>query len=110
MSCCWNNCCCCCCRRNRFDDDANDVANANFQAQAQAQRQRQAQLQAQAQLQGQEAEQETRSIFKEIGNVRIDIDNTNIAVAVLAILAFLHGSLDGAGIQSIMDKVLAKTN
>ena len=42
---------------------------------------RPAQGQVQAQAQGQEAEQESRAIFREIGNVNIDIDNENILVA-----------------------------
>ena len=72
------------------------------------QNQLQTQAQAQAQAQDQDQDQNQKTIFKEIGNVHIDIDNENIAVAVLAILGFLAGSLDGAGVQSLMDRVLAR--
>lgn len=62
------------------------------------------QLQAQAQLQDQDQNQ--RQVFRDIGNVRIDIDNENIAVSILAILAFLAGTLDGAGVQSLLNRYL----
>lgn len=66
------------------------------------------QFQAQAQLQDQDQNQKT--IFKDIGNVNIEIDNQNIAVSVLAILAFLAGTLDGAGVQSLLNRYLANNN
>lgn len=84
---CWWNCFPCCCRRQNY-----------YLSQAQAQ------AQAQAQLQDQDQDQSQRSVFREIGNVDIRIDNENIAVAVLAILGVLLGSLDGAGVQSMLDR------
>ena len=75
----------------------------------QTQNQDQAQLQAQAQAQAQEAEQDQnqRTIFREIGNVHIDIDNENILVAVLVVVAFLSGALDGPGVQTLLDRVMS---
>lgn len=70
------------------------------------QEQDQLQLQAQAQLQDQDQDQNQKNVFKEIGNVHIDIDNTNIAVAVLAILGVFLGSLDSTGVQSLLDRYL----
>ncbi len=69
-----------------------------------SQTQDQDQAQAQAQAQDQDQDQTQRTVFKEIGNVHIDIDNENISVAVLAILAFLLGALDGPGITTLLDK------
>ena len=66
--------------------------------------QSQDQDQAQAQRQDQDQDQNQRQIFREIGNVHIDIENENISVAVLAILAFLLGELDGPGIQALLDR------
>ncbi len=66
----------------------------------------QAQLQAQGQAQDQDQDQDQQTIFREIGNVSINIDNENIAVAVLAILGVLLGSLDGPGVQSLLDRFL----
>ena len=74
--------------------------------QNQDQEQAQAQAQAQAQGQWQDADQNQKTVFKEIGNVNIEIDNQNIAVAVLAILGFFAGALDGAGVQTILDRYL----
>ncbi len=68
--------------------------------------QTQDQDQLQAQAQGQEQDQATKTIFKEIGNVNIKIDNENIAVAVLAILGVLLGGLDGTGVQTMLDRYL----
>jgi len=68
--------------------------------------QRQQQDQAQAQAQSQDADQNQKTVFKEIGNVNINIDNENIAVALLAILGFFTGTLDGAGVQSIISRYL----
>ncbi len=70
-----------------------------------AQYQNQAQAQAEAQAQDQDQDQNQRAIFKEIGNVHIDIDNENISVAVLAILAVFLGALDATGIQELMNRV-----
>ena len=70
------------------------------------QRQDQAQAQAQAQAQLQDQDQNQKTIFKEIGNVNITIDNENIAVAVLAVLGFLTGTLDGNGVQGILDRLV----
>ena len=71
-------------------------------------RQEQAQAQAQAQAQLQDQDQNQKTIFKEIGNVNINIDNENIAVAVLAVLGFLAGTLDGNGVQSILDRLVPR--
>lgn len=97
-------CCCCCCNRRlqllqRQDQD---------QYQYQDQYQRQGQYQGQAQDQDQDQNQKT--VFKDIGNVKIEIDNENIAVAVLAILGFLAGTLDGNGIQAMLDRFAANRN
>lgn len=73
-----------------------------------SQDQDQAQAQAQAQAQDQDQDQTQRTVFREIGNVHIDIDNENISVAVLAILAFLLGALDADGIQTLLDRVTQK--
>lgn len=72
------------------------------------QEQEQAQAQAQAQAQDQDQDQNQKTIFKEIGNVNINIDNENIAVAVLAVLGFLAGTLDGNGVQSILDRLVPR--
>jgi hypothetical protein len=69
-----------------------------------SQAQDQDQAQAQAQAQAQDQDQNQRTVFKEIGNVHIDIDNENISVAILAILAFFLGALDGPGVQALLDK------
>ena len=69
-------------------------------------RQEQAQAQAQAQAQFQDQDQNQKTVFKEIGNVNINIDNENIAVAVLAVLGFLAGTLDGNGVQSILNRLV----
>ena len=90
MSCCWN-CFPCCCRRQ-----------SNYLSQAQEQ----AQLQAQAQAQAQDQDQNQRSIFRDIGNVNITIDNENIAVSVLAILGVLLGGIGTADVQSLLDRYL----
>ena len=63
--------------------------------------------QAQAQAQEQDQDQNQRNVLREIGNVNISIDNDNIAVAILAILAFADGTLDGAGIQNLLNKLVA---
>ena len=70
------------------------------------QTQEQDQLQLQAQAQGQDQDQNQRNVFREIGNVNITIDNENIAVAVLAILAVLLGGLDSTGVQTMLDRYL----
>ena len=72
----------------------------------QEQEQDQAQAQAQAQAQGQDQDQNQKTVFKEIGNVNIEIDNENIVVSVLAILAVLLGTLDGNGVQTLLDRYL----
>ncbi len=46
--------------------------------------------------------------FKEIGNVDIDVDNNNIAVAVPAILGVFLGSPDGTGVQSLLRQLSAE--
>jgi pSer/pThr/pTyr-binding forkhead associated (FHA) protein len=94
MSCYWGGC------------DYSQRRQKYYQNQEQDQLQAQLQAQAQAQLQGQDQDQNQRNVFKEIGNVNIRIDNENIAVAVLAILAVLLGGLDGAGVQTMLDKYL----
>jgi len=66
--------------------------------------------QEQAQGQAQDQDQNQKTVFKEIGNVHIDIDNENIAVAVLAVLAFLSGSIDGAGVRALLDEFLRNRN
>lgn len=70
-------------------------------------RRREPQSPCQAQAQNQTQDQDQKNVFREIGNVNIKIDNENIAVAVLAILAFLTGSLDGDGIRSLLDRFTA---
>ncbi len=64
----------------------------------------QAQAQVQAQAQAQDQDQNQRNVFREIGNVHIDIDNENILVAVLVVVAVLTGSLDGTAVQSLLDR------
>lgn len=68
--------------------------------------QTQDQVQLQAQAQDQDQDQNQRNVFREIGNVHIDIDNENIAVAVLAILGVLLGGLGGADVQSLLARYL----
>lgn len=68
--------------------------------------QTQDQDQLQVQAQAQDQDQNQRNVFREIGNVNISIDNENIAVAVLAILGVLLGGLDGAGVQTLLDRYL----
>ena len=74
------------------------------------QEQDQAQVQVQAQAQAQEAEQDQnqRNVFREIGNVHIDIDNENILVAVLVVVAVLTGALDGTAVQGMLDRFVSK--
>jgi Ser/Thr protein kinase RdoA (MazF antagonist) len=68
------------------------------------QEQAQRQAQAQAQAQDQDQEQKQKNVFKEIGNVHIDMFNDNVLVAVLVVVAWLSGHLDGAGIQELLDR------
>ncbi len=60
----------------------------------------------QLKAQAQDQDQNQRNVFREIGNVNITIDNENIAVAVLAILAALLGDLDSADVQTMLDRYL----
>ena len=76
--------------------------------QLQRQAQRQGQDQDQHQAQGQDQDQNQRNVFREIGNVNIDIDNQNIVFAVLLILAFFSGHLDGHSIQEMLESFRAK--
>ena len=65
---------------------------------------RQAQNQTAIQSPEAEADQDQKTIFKEIGNVHIDINNENILVAVLVLVAVLTGTLDGAGVQALLSR------
>lgn len=71
-------------------------------------RQRQAQAQAQAQESELEAELKSKSVFKEIGNVHIKIENDNIAVLALVLLGFLDGTMDGTTARSYLERLLAR--
>jgi Ser/Thr protein kinase RdoA (MazF antagonist) len=68
--------------------------------------QEQAQRQAQAQAQDQDQDQNQRNVFREIGNVHIDMFNDNVLVAVLVAAAVITGAIDGPGVQALIDRLM----
>ena len=64
------------------------------------------QNQDQVHVQAADSDQDQKNVFREIGNVHIDIDNTNILVAVLVVVAWLSGQLDGAGIEALLSRLM----
>jgi hypothetical protein len=94
MSCGWN---CCCGSRGNRDNGTNVSVRDN-------------QVQAQALLQDQDLENRQRSVFKEIGNVNISMENDNVIVLVLVLLGLLDGTLDSTSVRSLLEGLLAKKN
>jgi GAF domain-containing protein len=106
-----NRCCRHCCRDNNFvENDFGDQIQALNQLIAQLVANIQIQEQTQAQAQAQDADSSARTILRDSGNsnVSVEIDNVSVAVAVLVSVGLLTGVLDGAALQPLLDRLLAR--
>lgn len=55
-----------------------------------------------------EEEFEQKQIFRDIGNVRVDIDNQSISILVLVLIGLFTGALDNTAVRSALDSLTAK--
>jgi len=65
-------------------------------------------VQVQKSRQDQDQDQDQKSVFKEIGNVNIKIENDNIAVIALIFLDYLSGLLDPPAARSRIENLISK--
>lgn len=102
---CWNDCDCC--RRDRDRDRQRDINIETRIEDSQFLRNKQ------KQQQDQDQDQDQKSVFKEIGNVNIKIENGNIEILFLILLDLLSGALDlqtaRARVENLIKKQPANT-